>query len=636
MSSSAGTALARREAARLAVSLVLTLLATAPARAGGVYTLQQYMAIKRANGPSFSPDGGRIAFTSNASGDWQLWVTPTSRWEPRQITRFTGGVEGSWSPTGATFLGMADRNGDQKYQLYTIDPDRGDTTLLTHEPEVQHRLGGWMPDGKAIFYASNARDSRYFDCYVMDVATQHAERVSEEPALLRANATSHDGRFIAAEELHSNANTDIRIVDVQAKTSRVLTAHEDTARFAVIGFSGDDRTLYCRTNSHSEFMHIESIDIATGARRVLFTTTHDIDYGIMDRQGGRIAFAENVDGFERPAVWDVRATRRVELPALPPGINTPQEFSADGSRLAIVVSTPAHDDEVWVLDLPAKRANRITFSPQGDVAEDSYVLPTTIHYPSFDGRSIPALLFVPRGASAQRRAPVIVSVHGGPDDQEQPYLTNYYQFLIARGYAVLAPNIRGSRGYGKSYVALDDGTRRWDALQDVAHAVRWIRLQRALDGDKVACMGASYGGFATLAMLVHHPQLFRAGVDFYGPVDLKTFLDRTAPYRRANRIAEYGDPVRDSTFMAAISPARHTDRIQAPLLVIQGAQDPVVPPAESEDIVRLIRARGGVAEYLLFPDEGHGLGKDANFVKAYETMLEFLRRYMPPPPGLGP
>jgi dipeptidyl aminopeptidase/acylaminoacyl peptidase len=378
-------------------------------------------------------------------------------------------------------------------------------------------------------------------------------------------------------------------------------------------------------------MHVEAIDIASGARQVVFPSTHDVDYAIMNRKGTRIAFSENIDGFERPALWDVAARRRADLPKLPDGINTPQEFSADDSKLAIVVSTPAHDDEAWVIDLAKNSARRVTFSPQGGVAEDSYVLPTTIHYRSFDGRSIPALLFVPRGASPQRRAPVIVSVHGGPEEQEQPYLTNFYQFLIARGYAVLAPNIRGSTGYGKSFVALDDGTRRWDALKDIAAAARWIGDQKNLDSDKLACFGASYGGFATLAMLVHYPELFRAGVDFYGPVDLSTFLARTAVYRRQQRIVEYGDPVRDSAFMTAISPARHADKIKRPLLVIQGGQDPVVPPAESEDIVRLVKEHGGIAEYLLLPDEGHGLGKEENYVKAYERMLEFLRRYMPPP-----
>jgi dipeptidyl aminopeptidase/acylaminoacyl peptidase len=615
----------------LPLMAMVSVAASAPSPA----TLQQYMAIRRANDPSFSPRGDSIAFASNASGDWQLWLTPASHWEPRQLTKFSGGVVGRWSPSGSKLLLMADRDGDQKYQLYTLDVGTGESTLVTHEPDARHRLGGWMPDGNSIFYTSNARDSRYVDCYVMDLATQHAERLTEVPALLRAVAVSHDGRWLAAEDLHSGADNDIRIVDVRAKTSRVITPHEGAATFAVIGFSGDDRTLYCRTNIDGEYTGIQSIDLASGARKPLVATPHDVDYAIMDRKGARIAFSENVDGFERPSLWDVAAARRIPLPDLPPGINTPQEFSPNDSMLAIVVSTPAHDDEVWTIDLAAQRAKRVTYSPQGGVGEDSYVLPTTIHYPSFDRRSIPALLFVPRGASPARRAPVLVSIHGGPELQEQPYLTNFYQFLIARGYAILAPNIRGSTGYGKSYVALDDGPRRWDALKDLAYSVRWIQAQKNLDGGKVACFGASYGGFATLAMLVHYPELFHAGVDFYGPADLKTFLDRTAAFRRQQRIAEYGDPVRDSTFMAEISPARHADRIRSPLLVIQGGQDPIVPPAESEDIVRLVRAHGGTAEYLLLPDEGHGIGKDENYVKAYESMLQFLRRSMPPPAGLG-
>ncbi len=615
--------------------LILLVAGAATGTPPHAYSLQQYMAIKRANDPTFSPDAARIAFASNASGDWQLWVTPTSRWEPRQLTHFAGGVVGRWSPTGRTLLAMADRNGDQKFQLMTIDAETGDTTLITHEPEAHHRLGGWMPDGKSIFYTSNARDARYFDCYVMDPTTQRAERVYEGAGLLRAIAISHDGRSLAIEDVHSAFDTDLLVVDVQAQTARVVTTHSGAIQFAVIGFSADDRTLYCRTDADGEHLGIQAIAIATGARQGLVATRHDVDYAVVNRQGTQIAFSENVDGFEQPALWDVRSGRRVPLPDLPAGINTPQEFSADGSKLAIVVSTPAHDDEAWVINLPSRRASRVTYSPQGGVAEDSYVLPRTIHYRSFDGRSIPALLFVPPGASPGRRAPVIVSLHGGPENQEQPYLTNYYQFLIARGYAVLAPNIRGSSGYGKSYVALDNGPLRWNALKDVAYAVRWIEQQKDLDAGKVACFGGSYGGFATLAMLAHYPDLFSAGVDFYGPADLTTFLARTSSYRRAQRIAEYGDPVRDSTFMAAISPARHADRIKRPLLVVQGANDPIVPPAESEDLVRLVKAHGGVAEYLVFPDEGHGLAKEQNYVKAYETMLEFLRRYMPPPDGVG-
>src|SRR5262249_11075463 len=197
--------------------------------------------------------------------------------------------------------------------------------------------------------------------------------------------------------------------------------HQGPSLFSVIGFSADDRAVFCRTNVQGEFMGIQAIDVASASREPLVDSPHDIDYAVVDKQGTQIAFSENVDGFEQLALWDVRAGRRVPLPPLPPGIDTPQEFSADGSKLAIVGSTPAHDDEAWVVDRGARRAARVTHSPQGGVAEGSCVLPRTIHYPSFDGRDIPALLFVPRGASARRRAPVIVSLHGGPEGQEQPY-----------------------------------------------------------------------------------------------------------------------------------------------------------------------------------------------------------------------
>lgn len=224
--------------------------------------------------------------------------------------------------------------------------------------------------------------------------------------------------------------------------------------------------------------------------------------------------------------------------------------------------------------------------------------------------------------------PVILSVHGGPEDQEQPYYTAYYQYFVSRGYAVLTPNVRGSNGYGKGYLALDNGSKRWDALKDLAAAADWIASQPALSSRKIAIFGASYGGFAVLAMLAHYPDRFAAGIDLYGPADLKSFLATTAPYRRPNRIAEYGDPVRDSAFMDAISPLRHAAGIRAPLLVIQGANDPIVPPSESKQIVETITRNGGVAQLMLIPDEGHGFSKLPNRLKAFEAMIAFLDQHV--------
>ena len=377
-------------------------------------------------------------------------------------------------------------------------------------------------------------------------------------------------------------------------------------------------------------MAVMSQNLATGASKVLIGAKGDIDFAVIDHRARRLAVSENVDGFEEISVWDLRSKTKLELPKLPRGVNSPQEFSADGKKLAIVISTPVHDDEVYTIDLESRKLSRVTHSNTGRIPEGALVLPTTIRYKTFDGRMIPALYYAPPGSSPTRRAPVILSIHGGPETQEQPYITSYYQYLVTRGYAILAPNVRGSTGYGKSYEALDDGPLRWNALKDVAAAVQWVKEQPNLDGGKVACFGPSYGGFVTLAMLAFYPNLFAAGVDLYGPSDLKSFLNRTAEYRRPNRIAKYGDPVRDSDFMDSISPAKHANQIKAPLLVIQGDTDPIVPKAESEEIVNLVKKNGGTAELLLFPNEGHGLSNEADYVKAFDRMLAFLMKTMPP------
>jgi dipeptidyl aminopeptidase/acylaminoacyl peptidase len=613
---------------RVLLLLVITLTVPAPS-APHRYPLRQYMAIRRSDDPSFSPDGSRIAMSSNASGSWQPYTVPAAGGEPRQLTRMAGTSHIEWSPKDDSILVVADREGDQRYQFLLVSAASGKQVPLTHGDD-QNEFGAWSHDGATIAYASNARDPKYFDVYVMDVATRRSTLVCQRNSVLHATAISWDGRRIAVEDAHSEVDNDLLVVDVGTREARLVTPHQGHARFAAIGFSRDGGTLYYRTNDQREFMAVVAQRLASGSTRTVVSSPHDVDYAVLDPDGRWLAIAENVDGFERLSVWDPETGRRLDLPSLPHGIAIPMRFSADGTRLAVMLNTPVHDDDIWIVDCKSRRLQRVTHSDMAGIAEQGLVVAQTIRYPSFDGRSIPALFYAAPGSSRERPAPVLVSIHGGPEEQEQPYLTHFYQYFASRGYAILAPNVRGSTGYGKSYVALDNGPLRWNALKDLTYAVRWIRGRPELDGRRVACFGFSYGGFATLTMLAHYPRLFAAGVDFYGPADLASFLNRTAEYRRPLRIAEYGDPVRDSTFMNAISPARHADRIVSPLLVIQGANDPIVPKAESEDIVRLVKAHGGTVEYLLFPDEGHGLAKQDNFVKAFETMDAFLGRALEP------
>jgi dipeptidyl aminopeptidase/acylaminoacyl peptidase len=613
--------------------LILLVLVTVPAAGRAQDPLRSYLSVRLALNPHLTPGGEEVAFQTDITGTLQVWKVSSAGGWPDQLTFFSSSIaEMHWSPAGTSLLVAADADGDQQYQLYLLRPDGTGLTRLTDYPKASHNLGGWSADGRQVFYAANGRDERFFDCYLLDVRTKRARRVFQKDAVLRARALSRDGRRLVVEEVHTPANQDLNVVDTETGEARRLTPHQGDARYQVVDLSPDGATLYLVTDQGRDFLNLAALDVASGRLRFLHDEAHDVETPLLAPSGRRLAFAINRDGYQELVVWDLPGQTAVRLPRLPGGMVFPGSFSRDGGRLAISLSSPTRTDDVWVLDLPAGRLTQVTRSSYAGLDSATFVEPSLVHYPSFDGREIPALLYLPRHAPPDHSLPVILAVHGGPEEQERPFFTNYYQYFVRRGYAVLLPNIRGSSGYGKKYMALDNGPRRWDALKDLNAAVDWVAKHPALDARRVAIFGASYGGFATLAMLAHYPDRFAAGVDLYGVADLKTFLAGTAPYRRPLRIAEYGDPERDGAFLDAISPARHAQKIKAPLLVIQGARDPIVPPSESARIVKQIRSRGGVVEYLQFPDEGHGLDKFDNRLRAYATILAFLDKHVRPGP----
>jgi dipeptidyl aminopeptidase/acylaminoacyl peptidase len=610
---------------RHAAMLVLLLLIPMPALADEPFSVRQYLSVRGAVGATIAPSGKEVAFLTDITGVTQVWrVSSKSGW-PDQLTFFPGGVANAiWSPARDEILVVADNDGDQKYQFFRVRSDGTETTPLTADLKVRHKWGGWSHDGKSIFYTSNSRDERYFDCYQMNVENKTRRRVFEKDVVLTASALSRDGKTLATLEMRSEVNYELYLVDTATGKGRHVAPHKGDAKFLIIGFAPDDKTLYLATDLGREFVNLARMDVATGELKLLQDEKHDIAYALLSPDGRWLAFTTNRDGYEELTIWDARTYEPVKLPALPRAMVALGGFSADGKQLAVSLNGPTLTDDVWVLDLPAARAHQVTFSSLAGIDPKTFVEPEIIRYKTFDGLEIPAFLYLPKNPPKDRSLPVLLSIHGGPEIQEQPYFWAVYQYFVHRGYAVLTPNIRGSSGYGKAFLALDNGRKRWDALKDISAAVDWIGAHPALDKKRVAIFGASYGGFATLAMLTHYPDRFACGVDFYGFADFKSFLENTAPYRRPLRIAEYGDPEKDAAFFDEISPLRHVDRIKAPLLVVQGANDPIVPASESEQIVKKIKAKGGTVKYLLFADEGHGLAKLSNRIQAFEEMDRFL------------
>jgi dipeptidyl aminopeptidase/acylaminoacyl peptidase len=619
---------------RIGIVVVVLVCALAAAAQTPQYPLRQYLSIRAAASPTLSPDGSQVAFLMRVTGTSQVWRVASGSGWPDQLT-FLGGNIGSvaWSPTGDWVLVTADHDGDEQYQLYLVKADGTETAALTSDPKVRHLFGGWSHDGRQIFYASNKRNPRFTDCYVMDIRTRQEKRVFQKDASLSASALSRDGRTIIATDSASNFDSTLYAVDTQTGQSREMTHHSGDARINAIDFSADGKTLYITSDEGREFVNLAALDMATGKRRFLHDDSMDVDNALLSPNARTIAYIVNREGYQDLRFWDVTGNQPVKTPRLPEGTVAIGGYSRDGQRLALTIGTPTLNGDVFVLDTGSSKLVRSTFSSLAGSDPRTFVQPRLVHYKTFDNREIPAFLYEPRSNGSGVPAPVILSVHGGPESQERPLFSPLYQYFVSRGYAVLAPNIRGSAGYGKTYLALDNGPKRWDALKDLNAAVDWVGTQPGLDAKRVAIFGGSYGGFAVLAMLAHYPNRFAAGIDMFGVTDFKTFLKNTSAYRRANRAAEYGDPEKDSVYMDAVSPALHADKIRAPLFVLQGTNDPRVPESESAQIVAKVKAAGGTVEYLLFPDEGHGFTKLPNRIKAYESVVAFLDKYMCGPVG---
>jgi dipeptidyl aminopeptidase/acylaminoacyl peptidase len=322
-----------------------------------------------------------------------------------------------------------------------------------------------------------------------------------------------------------------------------------------------------------------------------------------------------------------RNDRDLPTPDLPPGVCGFLNFAADSTALTFSMSGPQHPWDVWVYDLHEFRAHQVTQSSLAGIPRSSFVSPDLVHYPTFDARSIPGYLYRPP-SMASGNLPVVVDVHGGPESQRRVDFNPIYQYLLHRGFAVFAPNVRGSTGYGREYTHLDDVGKRMDSVADLAYAARWLSDSDVAAPDRIAVLGGSYGGFMVLAALTNNPELWAAGVDIVGIANFVTFLENTGPWRRHLREAEYGSLEHDRALLEAISPIHKVDRIRVPLMVIHGANDPRVPIGEAEQIVASINARGGVVEYLRFDDEGHGIVKLANRLVCYPEIAEFLNRHL--------
>ncbi|MDQ3179198.1 MAG: S9 family peptidase, partial [Acidobacteriota bacterium] len=616
------------------------------------YSIERYLNIRSAGSPTFSADSGRIAFLTNITGTSQIWMMPAGGGYPEQITAYqdnVGFVE--WSPNGSGLIFGKAIGGNENTQFFWLSNDGSEIKELTNNPTVRYNFADYSHDGAKIYYSSNKRDRNFFDIYSMTLADGKEELLYQQDGNNDFAAASKDGSkiIISRDGIELSLDNNLYLVDLKSKQETLLTQHEGASQIGVVDFL-DDNTVLLASNDGREFANFARMDLRTKKVEFLDDTNWDLGGGEISDDGRLFAYTINREGFSELYIIETRDVGKkspaVKLPAQ--GIVGGLEFSKDGKKLAFTFNSAKNNNDIWIYDVQSKSLTQLTKSSRSGIPNSSFVEPELIKYKSFDGKEITAWYYkpqnkmpndkLPKGTtfskistkhsnSELKSLPVIVSVHGGPEGQERPGFSPLYQYYLLRGYAVLATNVRGSTGYGKTFTHLDDVQKREDSVKDLAFAVEWLKANGA-DAKRIAVMGGSYGGYMTMAAITLYPDLFAAAVNTVGIVNWETFLKNTSGYRRRQREVEYGRLDRDLDFLRNISPLAKVDKIKTPLFVIHGRNDPRVPYTEAEQVVKALKDRGAIVEYKLYDDEGHGISKLKNRLELYPLVADFLDKYM--------
>jgi dipeptidyl aminopeptidase/acylaminoacyl peptidase len=594
------------------------------------YDIERYLNVRSAFGASFRADG-TLSFRMNTTGTPQVWTVPEPGGWPTQRTFYDERVTfASPSPERIeTVFGM-DEGGNERQRFFRLDDDGRVRSLTT--AEAKHRWGGWSHDGDRFAFASNRRDQSVFDIYVQGRTddAEDAERVLEGDGWLSVSGWSPDDSRLLVHEARSNFDQDVFVLDIESEEVTHLTDDADDVRYKSLSWGPDGESVYCCSDQNANTLELVRLDAETGALSTVESGGEwNVDGVAIDDETGRIVYSRNVDGYTELTVGDIvgEGIEHRSTPDVPAGVAGGVSFDDGAERFAVTVTADTINTNVYVVDVDTGDAERWTHAPTAGIPESTFVEAELVRYETFDGREIPGYLSVPQSESKDG-FPVVVDIHGGPESQRRPSFSPVKQYFLSHGYAVFEPNVRGSTGYGRDYAALDDVEKRMDSVADLEAAAAWLTEHPAIDGDRLIAKGGSYGGFMTLAALTEYPERWAAGIDIVGIANFVTFLENTGSWRRELREAEYGSLEGDRELLESISPIHSVERIEAPLFVLHGANDPRVPLEEAEQVAERAREAGVPVRTLVFEDEGHGFSKLENRIEAYSAIVEFLEAHV--------
>ena len=589
-------------------------------------------------GASWSPDGKEILLTTDISGRMNLWKVSAGGGWPLQLSQSDERqFNGAWSPDGKWIVFQQDVGGNELWDIFAIPRDGGEATNLTATPGVREEGPRWSPDGKTLAINRKPKESTVYDIALLDWATRTITPLTHESTpnhLWQSVGWSPDGRTLYANRLDvSFQDADAYAIEVATGTATNLTPHQGQALYLASSVSPDGKTLLLTSNVKSGYQNVALLHLPKQPLTWVTDTKWEATAGDFASNGKSFTYAINADGRTDLFLVDVAsgASKRI---ALDGGVNgfaaSPTSFSPSGDRLLVSHQSSVDPSDYWVFDVASGKSSQLTHSAIASLNSAPRPSSHVVSYKSFDGKTISALMWVPFNLKRDGSNPALVLPHGGPTGQTSDYWSPRIAAFVSRGYICIAPNVRGSTGYGMDFQKANYQDLGGGDLQDEVHAARFLVATGYVDPKKIGITGGSYGGFMTLMALGRTPDVWAAGVELFGIIDWMTMLQHSDPMLQQYERSLLGDPMKDRAAYEAASPITYFKDVKAPLLVLQGDNDPRVPKEEAEQVVELLKRAGKVVEAHYYANEGHGFEKRENQIDSIKRTLDWFDKYLKP------
>ncbi|MGA9567071.1 MAG: S9 family peptidase [Candidatus Korobacteraceae bacterium] len=607
-----------------------------PSRSARAVPIEDFFYSRRVSSPAWSPDGKRIVFTTNLTGRANLWMVSSEGGWPLQLTvsddRQSGAV---WSPDGKWIVYHQDFGGGEYYDLFAVASGGGTPLNLTNTPDVSETNPQFSPDGKTLALSYKLKSSPASDVAVLDWNSRAVRDLTNEKTkdhTWQLRVWSRDGRSILANRLNSgDTDASVFLIDVASGKAEELTPHKGDVVYFGTAVSPDGKSVLVMSNEKGGYLNVGIVDVASKKLRWLTDVQWEAEAGDFSPDGKLASYVINADGLQTTYLYDLASGKATSVP-MPPGLTSPtgnaSSFSPKGTSLLLSYQSSQRPSDFWVYDIASRKPRQLSYSAVASLTPEDLPPAQLVHYKSFDGKIISAFVWMPFNLKRDGSNPAVVIPHGGPTGQTVDSFNSLAAALSSRGYICIAPNVRGSTGYGMEFQKANHKDLGGGDLQDEVYATKFLLDTGYVDARKIGITGGSYGGFMTLMAIGKTPEVWAAAVEMYGIIDWYTMLQHEDPSLQEYEKSLLGDPVADKAVYDATSPIKYIRNEKAPLLILQGDNDIRVPKEEAEQVFDILKKEGRTVDAHFYPAEGHGFAKRENQIDSIRRTVDWFDKYL--------